>query len=143
VAENEPIFEQSATTLLGGIVRDGQQLLHQQLEMLRSEVKQELHQLRSGLVSVCIGVGVAAVGGMFLLVMLVHLLDAYTEIPLWGCYGIVGGALGLVGGAFLIGGRKSVSDLQLSPPPATARALKENIEWIKNLKHRGAAEPTT
>jgi hypothetical protein len=135
--------ETGAGTLLGGILRDAQTLLAQQLALFRTEVKQELRQLKSGLVSLGIGIGIAAVGGLLLLGMVVHLLAAKTQIPLWGCYGIVGGALSMVGIAFLIGGRKSVADVHLAPPPATAQALKENVEWLKNLKPAKTAEPTT
>jgi hypothetical protein len=38
---------------------------------------------------------------MLLMLMLVQVLAAYTEIPLWGCYGIVGGVLVVVGGVLL------------------------------------------
>jgi len=39
-----------------------------------------------------LGIGVVAIGGISLMLMLVKVLAAFTEIPLWGCYGIVGGA---------------------------------------------------
>jgi hypothetical protein len=134
--------ETGAGTLMKGILQDAQHLLNQQIQLFRSEVKHELHQLRTGMVSLLIGAGIAAVGVVCLLGMLVHLLAAKTTIPLWGCYGIVGGGLGLVGLVLLLGGRKSVSDVHLAPPPATAQALKENVEWLKNLGHRKTAEPT-
>jgi hypothetical protein len=34
---------------------------------------------------------------MFLSMMLVHVLAAYTDVPLWGCDGIVGSGLGILG----------------------------------------------
>jgi len=135
-----PCDEPGIGTLLGGVVRDGQTLLKQQLELFRSEVKQEVRQLKTGVVSICIGVGIALMATIFLLAMLVHLLHTYTQIPLWGCYGIVGGALALIGGGILAGGRKSVADVHLTPPPVSAQALKENIEWVTKRK---TPEPTT
>ena len=138
-----PVSSETGTgELVGGILRDAQELLRQQVEMFRSELKQEVRQLKSGLVSVSIGVGVAVVGTLFLVSMLVHLLAAKTEIPLWGCYGIVGGALMVLGLGFLARGKKSVSDVHLASPPATAQALKENVAWLKTLKERKTAEPT-
>jgi hypothetical protein len=127
--------------LVSGILSDAKTLLEQQVQLFRSELKHELRQLRTGLVSVCIGGGFAAVGVLFLLAMAVHLLAAKTQIPLWGCYGIVGGAVTAVGLGFLFGGRKSVSGVELAPPPVTAQALKENVEWLKSLKHRKTVEP--
>ena len=90
-----------------------------------------MRQLRSGMVSICVGAGVAAIGTVFVLAMLVHLLSAYSAIPLWGCYGIVGGAVALVGALILAGGRKSVADVHLAPPPITAQSLKENVAWVR------------
>jgi hypothetical protein len=138
-SEIPPTSEPGIGTLLGGVIRDGQTLLKQQLELFRSEVKHEVRQFRSGVVSICIGAGIAATGAIFLFAMLAHLLHTFTEIPLWGCYGIVGGALALIGGGILMGGRKSVADVHLAPPPITARALKENIEWVTKRK---TPEPT-
>jgi hypothetical protein len=138
-----PVSPDTATgQLVKGILRDAQDLLDQQVRMFRSELKQEVRQLRSGMVSLLIGAVVATLALILLLGMLVHLLAERTQIPLWGCYGIVGGGLGLVGLALVLGGRKSVSDVHLAPPPASAQALKENVEWLKNLK-QNVAERTT
>ena len=95
------------------------------------------------MVSISIGAGIVVAGALTIVGMLVHLLAAKTEIPLWGCYGIVGGGLMLPGLLILFGGKKSVADVQLAPPPETAQAFKENVAWLKNLKHGKTAEPTT
>jgi hypothetical protein len=128
------------STLLGEIVDDGQDLVRQQIELLRSEIKEELRQLRSATVMLCIGGAVAALGAVFLCVMLAEWIAAATTIPLWGAYGIVGGGLGLIGLGMLLGGRKTASDVHLAPPPLTARAFKENVEWLKTLRHRKTVE---
>ena len=130
-------------TLIRGIFRDAQELLDQHVRLVRSEVKQEVRQLKRGIVSVGIGVVIAGLGVVYLLGMVVQLLASSTQIPLWGCYGIVGGTLALVGAVLLFGGRKSVSDTHLAPPPVTGQALKEDVEWLKRMKHHGTAEPTT
>lgn len=130
-------------TLVKGIFQDAQNLLDQHVRLLRSEVKQEVRQLKRGIVSVGVGAAIAGLGVIYLLGMIVHLLAANTRIPLWGCYGIVGGGLALVGAVLLLGGRKSVSDAHLAPPPVTGQALKEDVEWLKSMKHHGTARPTT
>jgi len=141
-AETRVHPETGAAALVGGILEDAKDLLGQQVEMFRSEVKQELRQLRHGIVSVCIGAGIAVLGALFILTMVAHLLAAKTEIPLWGCYGIVGGGLAVIGLIMLAAGRKSVSDVHLARPPVATRALKENVEWLKSLKQRKTVEPT-
>jgi len=76
-----------------------------------------------------IGIGIAAVGGLLLLLMLVHLLHALTPIPLWGCYGIVGGVLVLAGLLVLYSGKKAVEEIEVVPE--TVETLKENAKWIR------------
>jgi hypothetical protein len=135
--------EPPASSLVRGILSDGQDLLQQQFALFRAEVKQELGQLRSGLVSLVVGAVVSGLGAIFLFLMLAHLLAAKTEIPLWGCYGIVGGGLTVAGLVIMAIGRKSVSDVRLAPPPVTAQALKENVEWLKNMRHGDTARNPT
>jgi hypothetical protein len=63
--------------------------------------------------------------------MLVHLLQALTELPIWGCYGIVGGVLVLSGLSFFFMGKKTAEDIEVVPQE-TVETLKENAKWIKD-----------
>jgi Putative Actinobacterial Holin-X, holin superfamily III len=97
-----PVSQPSVGELVSGILKDAKQLVVEGAELAKLEVKDELRKAKTAAVAVGVGIGVAAVGGVLLILMLVHLLDAYTTIPLWGCYGIVGGALVLIGGVLLV-----------------------------------------
>jgi Putative Actinobacterial Holin-X, holin superfamily III len=124
--------EPGITALVSGIVSDGQRLIEQQLTLFRREIGGEIRHMRNAVISLAIGAGITAVGGMLLVAMVVHLLHAYTEMPLWGCYGLVGGVL-VGGGALLLYlGGKGAADAHLLAPPQTAEALKENVEWFKH-----------
>jgi hypothetical protein len=46
------------------------------------------------------------VGGLLIVLMVVHLLDAFTDLPLWGCYGIVGIVLLTIGAVFLYSAKR-------------------------------------
>jgi hypothetical protein len=118
--------------LVGGIVQDGQKLIEQQFALLRREIAGELRRMRNAAISLAIGAGACAVGGILLLVMVVHLLHTYTDLPLWGCYGVVGGALAGTGALLVLLGSRKAADVHLVPPPQTAQALKENVEWLKH-----------
>src|ERR1700730_10767366 len=85
--------EPGIASLVGGIAGDLQHLLTQQVSLLRSEIGGELRKARSAAISLAAGAGIAAVGGILLLLMVVHLLNTYTAMALWGCYGLVGGVL--------------------------------------------------
>jgi len=95
--------------LVSGVLNDVRDLIVDGVALAKLEVKDELRKAKVAAIEVGIGIGVMAVGGMLLLLMLVHVLTAFTPIPLWGCYGIVGGALVIVGGILLVAGKRTIT----------------------------------
>jgi hypothetical protein len=49
------------------------------------------------------------------MLMLVHVLAASTTVPLWGCYGIVGGLLAVLGGVLLAVAKTKADELDVVP----------------------------
>jgi hypothetical protein len=123
--------EPTSAALLGSIINDARDLLLQEFTMAKLEMKDELRKTKTAAISLGIGIGVAGIGGLLLVLMLVHLLHRLTELPLWGCYGIVGGVFVLVGVVILPTGKKAAEDIEVIPP-RTVETLKENAKWIKN-----------
>jgi hypothetical protein len=121
--------EPSLASLLGGIINDAKDLLLHEFTMAKLEVQDELRKTKTAAVSLGVGVGIAAVGGLLLLLMLVHGLHALTGLPLWGCYGIVGGVLLAVGLMFLYRAKRAAEHIEVVPE--TVETLKENAKWIK------------
>jgi hypothetical protein len=119
------------STLVGEIVHDTGHLLGQQFELLRAELFEETRRAGGAVASMAAGGGLLAAGGLLSGMMLAHLLQRTTRMPLWLCYGAVGGGLGATGWGLLQQGRKSIAQVQLVPPPETAAALKENVAWAK------------
>src|SRR5438552_373238 len=119
----------SLAALLGGIMKDAKDLLGQELTLAKLEGQDELGQIKTAALSLGIGVGVAAAGGILLSVMLVHVLAAYTDIPLWGCYGIVGGVLAVLGWMLLAAGKHKIEEIDVMPQ--TVETMKENAQWLR------------
>jgi hypothetical protein len=73
--------------------------------------------------------------------MPVHLLHWATSpegtdpaaIPLWGCYGIVGAAVLLIGGVLAFAGKKRFDSFN-PLPDETVKAIQENLQWTTNSK---------
>lgn len=122
----------SVTSLLKGILADAQNLFQQQLALFRAEIKDDLRKTIGILVAIVSGGFMIAVGGALGCFMLVHLLNSLVPtLPLWGCFGIVGGCIALVGGitAYVAASKfKTFNPL----PDESVQALKENVQWIKN-----------
>jgi hypothetical protein len=53
------------------------------------------------------------------------------NLPLWACYGIVGGFLTIVGVVLLYAARSKASTIHLVPE-RTVETIRENVQWIKN-----------
>jgi hypothetical protein len=122
--------EPSLAALLAGIITDAKDLMLQEFTMAKLEIKDELRKTKAAAISFGIGIGVAGIGAILLVLMSVHLLQVITELPLWACYGIVGGVFVLVGVVFLVAGKKTAEDIEVVPP-RTVETIKENAKWIK------------
>lgn len=62
------------------------------------------------------------------MLMLVQMLAAFTVVPLWGCYGIVGRALFVLSGALLAVGNTKVKELDVVP--RAVERIKESAQWL-------------
>ena len=129
---DSPLYntEPTLAQLVGDLVSDVKQLLRQELALAKYEVREEVRKAKVALVSIGVGLGVVAIGGLLLIAMLVHLLNAVTEWPLWICYGIVGGVCAVIGGVLLYFGKHHMSQIDMVPQQ-TVETMKENVRWIK------------
>jgi len=133
--------EPGVSRLVKGIVDDVGDLIKQQIQFAKKEVQTDLHKSMVAVTVLAIGAGAVFLGILFTGFMLVHLLHWLTapamadpaNIPLWGCYAIVG-FLCLGGGAALIlAGKKKFSSFN-PLPDQTVETMKENVQWITNSK---------
>src|SRR5690349_15465475 len=88
----------SMTALVSGILTDVQQLMTQQTQLLRLEIREDLRKARTGAIFLGAGLGVTAVGLLLFCFMLPYLLWWLTLLPLWACFGIFGVVFLLIGG---------------------------------------------
>jgi hypothetical protein len=126
---SEQLSEPSFVSLLGGIAKDAKDLLLREVALTKLEVQYELSKAKTAAIALGIGFGTMAAGGMLLMLMAVHALAAFTVVPLWGCYGVVGGVLVLLGGVLLAMGKTKAEKLDMVPP-ATVERIKESAQWL-------------
>jgi hypothetical protein len=121
--------EPTLAELLAGLLYDATALLRQELALAKHELRAEFWHIIRALMCLGAGAGIAAIGGWLLILMLVHLLQALTALPLWACYGLVGGLFAVVGGVLLVLGKRKLARLHLVPQD-TVETMKENIRWV-------------
>jgi uncharacterized membrane protein YqjE len=128
----------SIGALLSGIVSDMRNLFVQELRLAKLEIGEDLRRVKGAVVALAIGGVILALGAVLLILMLVHLLDAMTDLPLWGAYGVVAAVLIAVGIGVLIAGKKKAEHVALVPDETT-EAIKEDVGWIKaHMKSNGS-----
>ena len=94
--------EPSWASLLTGIAAEAKDLLLQEVALAKLEIRYELVKAKSAAISIGIAIGTVAIGVMLLALTAVHGLAAQSAIPLWGCYGIVGGVITAIGAGGLV-----------------------------------------
>lgn len=118
----------SVSTLVSGIIDDAQQLIRQQAEMLKAEMREDFQRSKRAAEFGAIGVVCATVGVLALITALAYLLHEQFQFALWASWGIIGGVFMIAGIA--LGGFSYVLLERFNPlPDKTFNALKENLSW--------------
>jgi len=133
--------EQSATSLVTGIIDDFQELVKQQFRLARQEAERDLRNATEGALFFAVSAGILFLGAIIFCFAVVHLLHWAgsppdtdpSRFPLWACHGVVGLVLLIVGGVLAGVGRMKFKSIRPLDNPAT-EALKENVEWATNQK---------
>jgi hypothetical protein len=110
--------------------QDAGRLVELHVDLLRSEIRQTASEVAPAAASLAAGAGLAAAGGLLGSLALVHGLHRTGRLPLWGCYGLVGGLLGAVGAGLMGSGGRRLSQVDVVPRETLA-TLKEDLEWVR------------
>jgi len=105
--------------LMAGIVADGQALIKQEFQLLKTEVREDVELVKAGAVLLGLAAAVGIISGVLLGAALAYGLGTiWPELPLWACFAIAGCIL-LVFGAALAGAGwaqlKSTKPISLDP----------------------------
>lgn len=112
------------------VADDAVRIFDLHVDLLRSEMKQTASEVTPAVASLAAGAGLVAAGGLLGSLALAHGLHRTGRLPLWGCYGLVGGLLGAVGAGLMGSGGRKLSGIDLVPRETLA-TLKEDLEWVR------------
>ena len=124
---------QTVTGLVSGIVADAQELVKQQVALLRAELKEDFRRTVQAATLLAAGAVAALPAVVLLCFMFVYLLHEPAGLPLWASFLIVGGVIAVLS-AILIGVGiqrfRSFNPL----PDQSVEAFKENVRWMTTPK---------
>jgi uncharacterized membrane protein YqjE len=118
----------AVTTLVTGIVEDASHLLAQQVEMLKSEVKEDFRRSKRAAEFGGLGIVLLTVGFLGLITAFTYWLHDYYHFSMWASWGITGLIFLITGGA--LAATSYILLERFNPlPDKTLGALKENLSW--------------
>jgi VIT1/CCC1 family predicted Fe2+/Mn2+ transporter len=125
--------EPSMSSLVSGIINDAQDLIKQQLDLVKHEIREDVRKAKEAAASLALGLGLAVVGGILFCTMFVYLLHEEAGLRLWVSFAIVGGVLLAVGLVLTYLGKKEAETIN-PMEGESAKALEENVQWITKPK---------
>lgn len=109
-----------------GIIQDLQDIIRGEVQLAKTEIKEDTSKLGKGLGMIAGAALVALVGFIFVMLGVTYLLNKSLEM--WLAAGIVGLALLLVGAILAMVGKNQMQQANLKPDK-TIESLKEDKEW--------------
>jgi len=122
-----PERDQSMVKLVGGIIEDTEQLVKQQVDLFKVDIKHDARQMALASIPMVAGVIVSFVGAIVLVFAIAHgLMAIWPTLPVWGAYLIVG-LVTIAGGvlAVWIGKQQFTEPIREALEPAA----KEVPQW--------------
>ena len=113
-------------TLISGVIKDIQDLLRGEIQLAKTELKEDATSAGKGIGAIAAGVFVGLVGLIFLMLAATWLLDKWVQQ--WLAAGIVAVALLLVAAILAMSGRNKLRAGNFKPEQ-TIETLKEDREW--------------
>jgi len=128
-----PVDTPSMTGLLSGIANDAQELVKQQVALVKAEMKADFRRTVQSVGLLAAGSVVAVPALVLICHMAVYMLHELASLPMWIGNGIVGGALALISAVLIGVGVQRYRAVNLFPDQSV-EALKENVRWMTNPK---------
>lgn len=115
--------------LVSGILRDASDILSKEVAAARMEMREELEKVKSTAILMGVAAVALLIGGILLALAAVYALQEFAGLDLWICYGVVGGAIIVLGIIILLLGKSKAAKTSLVPTESIENA-KEDARWI-------------
>jgi hypothetical protein len=124
-----PDMDTGVGSLMSGIVDDVQDLIRQQVALLKHEVRTDIRNALGATAFLAVGAVISLFGGLLLFFMVPYLINYLApSVPIWCCFAIVGCVVLLIGLGLVVYGLGKLRSSSLYPRESIA-TFKENLEW--------------
>jgi uncharacterized membrane protein YqjE len=130
-SSDQSVSEASVPSLMAGIVHDVSELLKQQVELVKTELRADMRKAKEASASLGLGLCFVLLSAILLCFTLVYLLHEFGGLPLWASYLIITVLVGLPGVGLAFYGWKKFDSIA---PEQSVQAIKETLEWQTNPK---------
>ena len=122
-------YEESIPDLIRGTIRDGFGLVRDEIFLARTEMREEITRIRSGLMTLAAAAVVAVLAVIMLLNTVAWGAVYAFDWPTWAGFGVVALPLIIIAIVLSMMGRSLIANDRIMPK--SIDTLKENAEWIR------------
>jgi Putative Actinobacterial Holin-X, holin superfamily III len=122
-------YEESIPDLIRGTIRDSIGIVRDEISLARTEMREEVMRIKSGLITVAAAVGVGVLAVIMLLEAIAWAASYAFDWPTWAGFAIV--ALPLMVVAVVLGVMSRSMLARDRYMPKSVDTLKENAEWLR------------
>jgi len=115
-----PTTESGIAALVTGITDDVQQLIRQEMSLIRQEIQENIHKTKEGAMAFALGAAVAGVSAILIGFTVVYVLAAVSSLPLWGSFAITTSVFVIAAAVLFFLGKKKLDSIHPVHDPASA-----------------------
>jgi uncharacterized membrane protein YqjE len=115
-------------TLITGIIKDIQDLMRAEVQLAKTELKEDASAAGKAIAYIAVGALIGLVGFIYLMLAVTYLLDKWVDR--WVAAAIVGAVLAIIAAILALSGKNKLSASNMKPDQ-TIDTLKEDQQWAK------------
>jgi len=125
-------YDQQTTipALIRGLLDDGRDLIREELQLARAEVREEMSKAAAAFIAFAIAAAVAILGAALLSVAIGGAIAYFLRWPPWAGYGVTAVLFLAVGWGLCLYARARLKAIRAMPE--TTDTMKENLAWMQN-----------
>jgi hypothetical protein len=118
--EVHPTTESGIASLVTGITDDLQQLVREQVALMRQEIQEDIHKTKEAAIAFALGAAAAGVSLILIGFTAVYVVAAISELPLWATFAIVTTVIVIAAAVLFFMGKHKLESLRPQRDPASA-----------------------